>query len=113
MNKNTIELKRLIKKLFKSRRYFSEQYYIENYVNYDEKDLSNFFQTFLGHIKRSSTPIDVIDKYLNFLYCSDEFLKSEEVRVNNIYNTEFDDNFNKKMRAVSKAISERLEEKIE
>ncbi|MBU0720259.1 hypothetical protein KJ877_02840 [bacterium] len=110
MNVKTEKLKRLIKKLFKSQKYFSEQYYIENYVNYDEEDLYKFFETFRGHLKRDTTPDETIEKYLNFIYSSDEFKKSEEIKSTYFYENDFDDIFNKEMQNISKKVSEKLEE---
>lgn len=102
------QLKKWIKKCFKSQRYFSQQYYIETYFNYDEEDLERFYEAFKGHLKRSTTDIGIISKYLNFLYDSKEFKDSEYVKPKSYFEHEVSDNFTRRMREVSKKITDHV-----
>jgi len=104
------ELKKWIKKLFKSQKYFAQQYYIETYVNYDEEDLERFYEAFKGHLKRKTTDVGVITKYLKFLFDSQEFEDSEHIKPEFYFPHEFSDEFNKKMKEVSKKISDHISE---
>lgn len=102
------ELKSWIKKLFKSQRYFSQQYYIETYDNYDEEDLERFYEAFKGHLKRKTTEIGIITKYLKFLFDSQEFRDSEYVKPKFYFSHEFSDEFNKRMSEISKKIGDHI-----
>ena len=102
------ELKKLIKKLFKSQKYFAEQYLIEEYVSYDEDDLKRFYEQFKKEINRTTTSIDIINKYLNFIFDSEEFKRNEYIKPKNYFKDEFSDNFNQKMKNISQLITDEL-----
>lgn len=102
------ELKKWIKKLFKSQKYFAQQYYMETYVNYDDEDLERFYEAFKGHLKRKTTDVGVISKYLKFLFDSQEFRDAEYVKLEFYFSHELSDEFNKRMKMISKKISDRI-----
>lgn len=104
------ELKKWIKKLFKSQKYFAQQYCIETYVNYDEEDLERFYEAFKGHLKRKTTDVGVITKYLKFLFDSQEFRDSEYIKPEFYFPHEFSDEFNERMKEVSKKINDHIGE---
>ena len=100
------ELKKWIKKLFKSQKYFAEQYFIEEYASYDEDDLKRFYEQFKKEINRTTTSSVIINKYLNFIFNSEEFKRNEYIKPKNYFEDEFSDNFNKKMKDISRKLSE-------
>lgn len=101
-------LKKWIKKLFKSQKYFAQQYCIETYDNYDEEDLERFYEAFKGQLKRSTTDIQVISKYLKFLFDSKEFRDSEYIKPDLYFAHELSDGFNKRMKEISKKITDHV-----
>lgn len=104
------ELKKWIKKLFKSQKYFAEQYYIEIYdLDYEnEEDLQKFYEAFKGHLKRNTTDIGIISKYLKFLFDSKEFKDSEYIKPKFYFEHECSDEFNKRMKMISKKITDHI-----
>lgn len=102
------ELKKWIKKLFKSQKSFSQQYCIETYDNYDEEDLERFYEAFKGQLKRNTTDIQVISKYLKFLFDSKEFRDSESIKPDFYFAHELSDGFNKRMKDISKKITDHI-----
>lgn len=99
------ELKKWIKKFFKSQKSFSQQYCMKTYDNYDEEDLARFYETFKGQLKRNTTDSQVISKYLKFLFDSEEFRNSEYVKPEFYFQHELSNDFNNTMRSISKKIS--------
>ncbi|MDD2782302.1 hypothetical protein [Sulfuricurvum sp.] len=102
------ELKKWIKKLFKSQKDFAQQYYMETYVNYDDEDLERFYEAFKGHLKRKTTDIGVISKYLKFLFDSQEFRDSESIKPEFYFLNELSNDFNLRMKKISKKITDHL-----
>lgn len=100
------ELKKWIKKLFKSQKYFAEQYYIEIYDYENEEDLQKFYEAFKGHLKRNTTDMGIISKYLKFLFDSKEFKDSEYIKPEFYFEHECSDEFNKRMKEISKKITD-------
>ena len=107
------ELKQWIKKIFKSQKYFAEQYYIEIYVNYDEIDLKQFFERLKKEINRNTTNIEIIEKYLKFIFDSEEFKNSEFIKPNFYFEDNFSNKFNKRMKEISKNITDNINNKEE
>lgn len=105
------ELKNWISKIGMTQKYFAEQYFIEEYANLNEEEIKAFYEKFKGHLKRSTTPIETIDIYLNYLYGMDEFKKAGYVKPVSVDDGLFDNEFNKKMTEISKMITKNLEEK--
>lgn len=104
------ELKKWIKKLFKSQRFFALKYCIETNGYDDERDLNNCYEAFKGHLKRKTTDIGIIAKYLKFLFDSQEFKDFGYVKPEFYFPHEFSDEFNKRMKEVSKKISDHIGE---
>lgn len=105
------ELRDWIKKLGMTQKYFSEQYFIEEYDSLNEEEINAFYEKFKGHLKRSTTPIETIDIYLNYLYDMDEFQKKCYVKPTYIKNDSFSDEFNERMKNISKMITQSLQKK--
>lgn len=102
------ELKKWIKKLFKSQKYFAQQYYMVIYDNYDDEDLERFYEAFKGHLKRKTTDVGVISKYLKFLFDSQEFRDSEDIKPEFYFSNELSNDFNLRMKKISKKITDHL-----
>lgn len=101
-------LKDWLKKLGLSQNVFAERvfYYINDSDNIEE--IKQFTERFKKAINRKTTDIKLIESYLDILFEQNEFLKLGFVKPVFHYENDFDDDFNKKMREISKNISERL-----
>lgn len=104
------ELKKWIKKLGMTQKYFARQFFIDDYIydNDNEEEIEEFYQKFKGHLKRITTPVETIEIYLSYLYGMDEFNKKCYVRPTKVEDDIFGDDFDLKMEEVSKNISEHL-----
>jgi hypothetical protein len=102
-------LKDWLKKLGLSQNIFAERvfYYMNDSDN--EEEMKQFIERFKKAINRDSTDIKLIESYLDILFEQNEFLKLGLVKPVFHYENDFDDSFNKKMREISKNISEELE----
>lgn len=100
------ELKKWIKKLGMTQKYFAEQYFTDEYNRWNEEEIKEFYEKFRGHLKRKTTPIEKIDIYLNYLYEMDEFKKKCYVKPVYIESDLFSKDFSEKMRNISKMIHE-------
>lgn len=103
-------LKNWLKKLGLSQNIFAERvfYYMNDSDN--EEEMKQFVERFKKAINRKTTNIKLIESYLDILFEQDEFLKLGLVKPSFHYENDFDDDFNKKMKEISKSISEKLEE---
>ncbi|QKF66538.1 hypothetical protein AVENP_0982 [Arcobacter venerupis] len=105
------ELKDWITKIGMTQKYFIEQYCIDNF-NFTEEEIRQYHEKFKKEISRKTTKIEVLDKYFEFLYSLDEFKKVGYVKPFYIKRDDlFDDDFNKKMKEISKEITMRLLDK--
>lgn len=106
-------LKNWLKKLGLSQNIFAERvfYYMNDSDN--EEEMKQFVERFKKAINRKTTDIKLIESYLDILFEQDEFLKLGLVKLSFHYENDFDDDFNKKMKEISKTISERLKEEID
>ncbi len=102
-------LKDWLKKLGLTQPVFAERvfYYLNDSDN--EEEIKQFIERFKKAINRNSTDIKLIESYLDILFEQNEFLKLGLVKPQFYYENDFDDKFNKKMREISRTISERLE----
>ena len=105
-------LKDWLKKLGLTQPIFAERvfYYINDSDN--EEEIKQFIERFKKAINRNSTDIKLIESYLDILFEQNEFLKLGLVKPQFHYKNDFDDKFNKKMKEISRTISERLEEAV-
>lgn len=103
-----IELKKWIKKLGMTHKYFAEQYFIEEYDSFNEEEISAFYEKFKGHLKRTTTPIETINIYLKYLYEMEEFKNKCYIKPNKIEDNIFGKEFDEKMKEISKDISDKL-----
>lgn len=103
------DLKNWLKKLGLSQNIFAERvfYYMNDSDN--EEEMKLFVDRFKKAINRDSTDIKLIESYLNILLEQNEFLRIGLIKPVFHYENDFDDNFNKKMKEISKAISKQLE----
>lgn len=102
-------LKDWLKRLGLSQNTFAERvfYYMNDSDN--EEEIKQFIDRFKKAINRDSTDIKLIESYLDILFKQNEFLKLGLVKPVFYYENDFDDSFNKKMREISKNISQQLE----
>lgn len=105
VNERQEELKRWIKKLGMTRKYFAEQYFIEEYDSLNEEEISAFYEKFKGHLKRNTTSIETIDIYLKYLYEMEEFKKKCYIKPNKIEDDIFGKLFDEKMKDISALIN--------
>lgn len=106
------ELKKWIKKLDMTQKYFAEQYFIEEYGSLIEDEINAFYEKFKGHLKRTTTPVETIEVYLNYLYQMDEFKEKCYVRPVYVEDDLFSKEFDKRMKDISKMITMELENKV-
>lgn len=102
------ELKDWIIKIGLTQKYFSQQYYIEVYEDLNEEEINRFYQKFKGHMKRKTTSIETINLYLNFLFEMDEFKNISYIKPKFYEEESFSDEFNKRMKKISKDITDKL-----
>lgn len=104
------ELKKWIKKLGMTQKYFARQFFIDDYIydNDNEEEIENFNEKFKGHLKRNTTPVETIDIYLNYLYNMEEFKKKCYIKQTYIKDEIFDKEFDEKMKKISEKITNKL-----
>lgn len=107
------ELKKWIKKLGMTQKYFARQFFIDDYIydNDNEEDIEIFYEKFRGHLKRNTTSVETIDIYLNYLYNMEEFKKKCYIKPTYIKDEIFGKEFDERMKKISKNITEILEKK--
>ena len=102
------ELISWIEKIGLKPKYFAEIYAQHLYNNPEEEEIKSFYEKFRGHMKRSTTKISVIDRYLDFLFTLEEFKDAGYIKPQFHYENSFDDSFNERMEKISKSITEEL-----
>ncbi len=105
------ELKDWLKKLGLSQNVFAERVFYEMNESDNEKEIKQFTERFKKAINRDSTDISLIESYLKILYQQNEFLKLGLVVHEPYCDDEFSDLFNKRMKKISKNITDKLLEK--
>lgn len=104
------ELKNWITKIGMTQKYFIEQYCIDNF-NFTDEEIEQYYEKFKKEITRTTTKIEVLDKYFEFLYSLDEFKNVGYVKPICIHRDElFDKNFQERMKKISKKITDYIEE---
>lgn len=103
------DLKEWITKIGMTQKYFIEQYCIENFYNYTEEEIEQYYEKFKKEITRTTTKIEVLYKYFEFLYSLDEFKKVGYVKPFYVDDGTFDKNFNEKMKKISENITNFLQ----
>lgn len=101
-------LKDWLKKIGLSQNVFAERlfYYVNDSDN--EEEIKQFYERFRKAINRDSTDIKLIETYLEFLFEQDDFLKLGLVKPTFYHEDEFTDDFNRRMKMISKNITEKL-----
>lgn len=102
------DLKEWITKIGMNQKYFIEQYCIDNF-NFTDEEIEQYYEKFKKEITRTTTKIEVLDKYFEFLYSLDEFKKVGYVKPFYIDDGTFDKNFNEKMKKISENITNFLQ----
>ncbi|MFW2605192.1 hypothetical protein [Aliarcobacter butzleri] len=104
------ELKEWITKIGMTQKSFIGQYCIDNF-NFTDEEIEQYYEKFKKEITRTTTKIEVLDKYFEFLYSSDEFKKVGYVKPFYIDDGTFDKDFNERMKKISEMITDYIEEK--
>lgn len=105
------ELKDWIIKIGMNQKYFIEQYCVDNF-NFTDEEITQYYEKFKKEISRKTTKIEVLDKYLEFLYSLEEFKKVGYVKPFYIKRDDlFNEEFNKKMKKISEEITKKLVDK--
>lgn len=102
------DLKEWITKIGMTQKNFIEQYCIDNF-NFTDEEIEQYYEKFKKEITRTTTKIEVLDKYFEFLYSLDEFKKVGYVKPFYIDDGTFDKNFNEKMKKISENITNFLQ----
>ena len=110
LEKKQNELKDWIKKIGFSQNKFA-QYFYNDMISENEEETKQFQETFKKQLRRKTTKIDIIDKYLEFLFKLSEFEELNNIKLNYIVNNDFGDIFNKRMKKISKNITNKLKDK--
>lgn len=105
------ELKEWLKKLGLSQNVFAERVFYEINESDNEDEIKQFIERFKKAINRDSTDIGLIETYLKSLYQQNEFLKLGLVVHESYCYDEFSDTFNKRMKKISKDITDNIIEK--
>jgi len=105
------ELKDWLKKLGLSQNVFAERVFYEMNESDNEQERKQFIERFKKALNRESTDIGLIESYLKILYQQNEFLKLGLVVHEPYCDDEFSDTFNKRMKKISKNITDKLLEK--
>ena len=102
------ELKCWLKKLGLSQAVFAERLFNNTNESDNEKEIKQFIERFKKAINRDTTDIKLIETYFGFLFKQNEFLKLGLVKPNFHYEDEFLDEFNLRMKKISKKITEKI-----
>jgi len=105
------ELKDWLKKLGLSQNVFAERVFYEMNESDNEQEIKQFTERFKKALNRGSTDIGLIESYLKILYQQNEFLKLGLIVHEAYCDNEFSDTFNKRMKTISKNITDKLLEK--
>lgn len=102
------ELKDWITKIGMTQKYFIGQYCIETFENHLDEEIEQYYEKFKKELSRKTTKVEVLDKYFEFLYSLEEFKKVGYVKPIYVEDKSFDDLFNKRMKHISKQITNDL-----
>ena len=102
------ELKQWIIKIGMTVKYFSGQYCQDTFENFTEEEIAQYYEKFKKELSRKTTKDEVLDKYFEYLYSLEEFKKIGYVKPFYIDNDIFDEEFNNRMKNISKKISDEL-----
>lgn len=105
------ELKDWLKKLGLSQNVFAQRVFYEMNESDNEEEVQQFTERFKKAINRDSTDIGLIEIYLKILYRQNEFLKLGLVVHESYCDDDFSDAFNKRMKKISKDITDKIIEK--
>lgn len=107
------DLKNWLKKLGLSQNIFAERVFYHMNDSDNEEEMKQFIERFKKAINRDSTDIKLIESYHDILFEQNEFLKLGLVKPKFHYENDFDDEFNQRMKDISKSVSEKLEEEAD
>ena len=110
LEKKQNELKYWIKKIGFSQNKFA-QHFCNDMMSEHEEDIEKFPEAFKKQLQRKTTKVNIIDKYLEFLFTLSEFEELNKIKLNYIVNNNFGDIFNKRMKKISKNITNKLKDK--
>jgi hypothetical protein len=102
------ELKEWLKKLGLSQNIFGERLFYHVNESDNEEEINQFIERFKKAINRDSTDIKLIETYLEFLFEQNEFMKLGLIKSTFYYEDEFTEDFNWRMKNISKNITERI-----
>jgi len=102
------ELKEWLKKLGLSQNVFAERVFYEINESDNEVEIKQFIERFKKALNRDSTDIGLIETYLKILYQQNEFLKLGLVVHKPYCDDVFSDAFNKRMKKISKNITDNI-----
>jgi len=109
LEKKQEELKEWIKKISYTKNQFAQHFYNDTQSEHED-ETKKFQETFKKHLSRKSTPIQTIQKYLDFLFELQEFEALGYIKPSYIENKNFTDTFNKKMLQISKKLTDNIKE---
>ena len=95
-----------INKLGLTKNIFAERVYWYMNENGTNEEMESFRKKFTKALQRETTKIELLDSYLDILYELPEFEKLGFIKPKNYFENEFSDNFNKKMKDISRKLSE-------
>lgn len=105
LKKKQQELKDWIDKLGLSHNVFAERVFYHMNDSDNEEEIKKFIYRFKQAINRNTTKVKLIESYLDILFEQDEFLKLGLVKPKFHFENEFSNEFNIKMKDISKKIS--------
>ncbi len=90
------ELKIWITKSGMTQKSFIGHYCNEFFSHYAEEDIEKYYDKFKKEITRTTTKIEILDKYFEFLYSLDEFKKVGYIKPFYVDDGKFDKYFNER-----------------
>lgn len=105
------DLKKWITKIGMTQKSFIGQYCIENFVNYHDEEIEQYYEKFKKELSRKTTKVEVLDKYFEFLYSLEEFKNVGYIKPVLIEDDEFGSLFSQRMKKISTDITNSLENK--
>jgi hypothetical protein len=108
VKKKQEKLKFWISKFGWSQNEFARSFYVANNETDVETEIKSFEEKFKKHLSRTTTKEEIIDKYLDFIYSSDEFKKIGFIKPQNQSHHEFTFDFSQKMKKISKKIHDNI-----
>lgn len=105
VSEKQLQLRQLIKKIGWSQKEFARAYYFNSQDEGDDVEAERFEEKFKKHLSRSTTPEELLDRYVEFIFMQREARNMDVVKLVHVPLNKFSENFNRRMQNISKNIT--------